>query len=298
MVKLVRTPAMLACIGTACALLACQLGGSPPAEELPAEPPTAESQPIVKNTPTVGGVPVETTVPTEKPTEPPTATTAPTQAPPSGGGTSAAAEVMTMTSYASADRVFHVIGVIVNNGELPFWQIQVKFDVLDQAGVVMDTVTGYAGYALLFPGEITPFEASFADPFPRAVAEVQVSLEGEPMSYAHIEQNSYLNSHTHACELLHVEGRSPEFGDYEVVGEVRNSADQSITDVGISVMVFDAADNLLAAELRINPDKYVIGEGLVLAPGETSTFDVWIGTLATGGEPARIEVGCEGVKTE
>jgi hypothetical protein len=32
--------------------------------------------------------------------------------------------------------------VIVNDGAFPIWQIAVQYDVLDQQGVVMDTVTG------------------------------------------------------------------------------------------------------------------------------------------------------------
>jgi hypothetical protein len=205
--------------------------------------------------------------------------------------------VLTSTNFVSADGVFHVIGVIVNDGAFPIWQIAVQYDVLDQQGVVMDTVTGYPGYQLLLPGELTPFEASFADPFPREVGDVQISLQGEAKSFEEVEQNSYLNSLTHACEVVQVEGRAPSSGDYEVIGEVRNTADLSVINFGVKLMVFDAGDNLLGAFVNIVPDKYVIGEGILLVPGETTTFTGWFGTLADGGEPARIEVGCEGEKT-
>jgi hypothetical protein len=204
--------------------------------------------------------------------------------------------VLTSTNFVSADGVFHVIGVIVNDGAFPIWQIAVQYDILDQQGVVMDTVTGYPGYQLLLPGELTPFEASFADPFPREVGDVQISLQGEAKSFEEVEQNSYLNSLTHACEVVQVEGRPPSFGDYEVVGEVRNTANLSVINFGVKLMVFDAADNLLGF-VDIVPDKYVVGEGILLAPGETTTFKGWFGTLAEGGEPARIAVGCEGEKT-
>jgi hypothetical protein len=204
--------------------------------------------------------------------------------------------VLTSTNFVSADGVFHVIGVIVNDGAFPIWQIAVQYDILDQQGVVMDTVTGYPGYQLLLPGELTPFEASFADPFPREVGDVQISLQGEAKSFEEVEQNSYLSSLTHACEVVQVEGRPPSFGDYEVVGEVRNTANLSVINFGVKLMVFDAADNLLGF-VDIVPDKYVVGEGILLAPGETTTFTGWFDTLAEGGEPARIAVGCEGEKT-
>jgi hypothetical protein len=205
--------------------------------------------------------------------------------------------VLTSTNFVTSDRVFHVIGVIVNDGAFPIWQIAVQYDVLDQQGVVMDTVTGYPGYQLLLPGELTPFEAEFIDPFPREVGDVQISLQGEAMSFEEVEQNGYLNSLTHACEVVQVEGRPPSFGDYEVVGEVRNTADLSVIHFGVKLMVFDASDNLLGVFVNIVPDKYVIGQGILLAPGETTTFTGWFSALAEGGEPARIEVGCEGEKT-
>ena len=294
--NIAKSPAALAWVGVMFTVVACQLGGGGQAPDAQAETPIdSGSQPLAKSTPTPGGVPIQ---PTLEPTAPPAPTQEPPpgSTPPSGGGSTASAQVLTSTNFVSADGVFHVIGVIVNDGAFPIWQIAVQYDVLDQQGVVMDTVTGYPGYQLLLPGELTPFEASFADPFPREVGDVQISLQGEAKSFEEVEQNSYLNSLTHACEVVQVEGRPPSFGDYEVVGEVRNTANLSVINFGVKLMVFDAADNLLGF-VDIVPDKYVVGEGILLAPGETTTFTGWFDTLAEGGEPARIAVGCEGEKT-
>lgn len=295
--NITKSPAVLAWVSVTCTILACQLGGGGQAEEVQPEPLAGESQPIAKSTPTTGGVPIQPTLePAASPF--PTQEPAPASTPATGGGDSPSAQVMSMTSYVSADGVFHVDGVIVNDGAYPFWQLEVKYDVLDQQGVVMDTVTGHAGYAMLLPGEITPFSTDFVDPFPREVGDVQVRLEGEAMSAAEIEQNSYLSSYTHACEVISVEGRPATVGDYDVVGEVRNTSGQSVTDFDIDLIVYDTADNLLGVLTFIIPDKYVIGEGLLLAPGESTTFKGWFSNLAEGGEPARIVVGCEGVKTQ
>ena len=296
MKNFVKSPTMLAWVSVTCTILACQLGGGGQAQDSEAETPVdSGSQPLAKSTPTTGGVPIQ---PTLEPTAPPAPTQAPPgSTPPSGGGSTASAQVLTSTEFVTSDGVFHVIGVIVNDGAFPIWQIAVQYDVLDQQGVVMDTVTGYPGYQILFPGEITPFEAEFVDPFPREVGDVQVSLQGEAMSLEEVEQNGYLNSLTHACEVVQVEGRPPSFGDYEVAGEVRNTADLSVINFGVSLMVFDAADNLLGVYVHIVPDKYVMGQGILLTPGETTTFTGWFSSLAEGGEPARIEVGCEGEKT-
>jgi len=297
MKNIARSPATLAWVSVMFTVLACQLGGGGQAPDTQAETPVdSGSQPLAKSTPTPGGVPIQ---PTLAPTAPPAPTQElpPGSTPSGGGGSAASAQVLTSTTFVSADGVFHVIGVIVNDGAFPIWQIAVQYDVLDQQGVVMDTVTGYPGYQLLLPGELTPFEASFADPFPREVGDVQISLQGEAKSFEEVEQNSYLNSLTHACEVVQVEGRAPSSGDYEVIGEVRNTADLSVINFGVKLMVFDAGDNLLGAFVNIVPDKYVIGEGILLVPGETTTFTGWFGTLADGGEPARIEVGCEGEKT-
>jgi hypothetical protein len=294
-----KSPAALAWVGVMFTVVACQLGGGGQAPDAQAETPIdSGSQPLTKSTPTTGGVPIEPTVePTASPV--PTQGPAPASTPSSGGGDAPSALVTTITSYVSADGVFHVDGVIVNDGAYPFWGLEVKYDVLDQQGVVMDTVTGHAGYALLFPGEVTPFSTDFVDPFPREVGDVQVRLEGETMSTAEIEQNSYVNSYTHACEVISVEGRPATVGDYDVVGEVRNTSGQSVTNFDIDLIVYDTADNLLGVLTFIIPDQYVIGSGgLVIAPGETTTFKGWFSNLAEGGEPARIVVGCEGVKTQ
>jgi len=295
--NITKSPAVLAWVSVTCTILACQLGGGGQAEEVQPEPLAGESQPIAKSTPTTGGVPIQPTLePAASPV--PTQEPAPASTPATGGGDSPSAQVMSMTSYVSADGVFHVDGVIVNDGAYPFWQLEVKYDVLDQQGVVMDTVTGHAGYAMLLPGEITPFSTDFVDPFPREVGDVQIRLEGEAQSFAEIAENSYMNSYTHACEVISVEGRPATVGDYDVVGEVRNTSGQSVTDFDIDLIVYDTADNLLGVLTFIIPDKYVIGEGLLLAPGESTTFKGWFSNLAEGGEPARIVVGCEGVKTQ
>lgn len=294
---IVKNPATVAWIAMAGTMLACQLGGAADTQDLheaTLASPAGESAPLMKSTPTETMMPAS--VPTEAP--PPDQGSTPASTPPGGGGNTASAEVLTMTHFASADNVFHVIGTIVNNGDLPISAMQVTYDVIDRAGVVMDTITGYSGSYMLFPGEITPFEAEFVDPFPREVGDVQIRLEGDAVSLAELNENSYLKSFTHEFESVKVEGRTPAVGDYEVVGEVKNTSDKSVTDVDITIMLFDAADNLLGVQLSVIPDKYVIGQGILLAPGETTTFDAWFGTLAEGGDVARIEVGFEAVKTE
>src|SRR3990170_2577282 len=160
---------------------------------------------------------------------------------------------------------------------------------------------GVKGSDLAREEQIIPriaFDANFVDPFLREVGDVQVRLEGDAMSLAELNQNGFLSSFTHEFEVVRVEGRPPDIGDYEVVGEVKNNSGQSVTHVLITVMLFDSADNLLGAVTHITPDKYVIGEGILLAPGETTTFKGWFGSLAEGGDVARIEVGFEGEKTE
>ena len=300
---IVKNPVTVAWIAVASTMLACQLGGAGETQDLQeSSPATAavESVPLMKPSPTPGEVPTETVMPTSVPTEAPAPDqgSTPASTPPGGGGNTASAEVITMAQFVSSDGVFHVIGTIVNNGDLPISSMEVSYDVLDQSGVVMDTIKGYPGYYLLFPGEITAFDANFVDPFPREVGDVQVRLEGDAMSLAELNQNGFLSSFTHEFEVVRVEGRPPDIGDYEVVGEVKNNSGQSVTHVLITVMLFDSADNLLGAVTHITPDKYVIGEGILLAPGETTTFKGWFGSLAEGGDVARIEVGFEGEKTE
>jgi hypothetical protein len=300
---IVKNTATVAWIGVAFTMLACQLGGADGTQDLqeaPSATAAVENVPLMKPSPTPGEVPTETVMPTSGPTAAPAPDqgSTPASTPPGGGGNTASAEVITTAQFVSADGVFHVIGTIVNNGDLPVAAIEVSYDVMDRDGIVMDTITGYPGYYMLFPGEITPFEAEFVDPFPREVGDVGVRLEGDAMSFAELNQNSYLNSFTHEFEVVRIEGRLPDVGDYEIVGEVKNASGQSVTDADVTVMLFDAADNLLGVETSIIPDKYVIGQGILLASGETSTFDAWFGTLAEGGDVARIEVGFEAVKTE
>jgi hypothetical protein len=73
-----------------------------------------------------------------------------------------------MISFVSADGDFHVNGVIVNDGAYPFWQLQVKYDILDQQGVVLGVFTSILtdkyviGEGLVLArGETTTFQAGF-----------------------------------------------------------------------------------------------------------------------------------------
>jgi len=155
---------------------------------------------------------------------------------------------------------------------------------------------GIPGYVLLFPGEITPIHARFMDPITREIGDVIITLEGRVMGPEEIARNDFLASLTHDLEVVRVEGRVPEAGAYQVLGEVRNTSGVDLAEVEVSIMLFDADDHLLAVDTLVLPDNFVFDGGSQLRVGETTTFEAWFRDFAGEGDVVRIEVQVGGEK--
>ncbi|MCZ7544087.1 MAG: FxLYD domain-containing protein [Anaerolineae bacterium] len=178
-------------------------------------------------------------------------------------------QVTRVTSiYDQPNNLWYFVGEVVNQGEAGYHNIEVKLDLLDDAGNVVGTQTTSADVPYLRPQEASPFVVAFQSA--PAWTRFQASAQGEPIPEGVVYP--FLASGDDKA------GFDRAAGGFVVTGMLGNVGNTVAQRPKVSVIVLSA-------------DERVIGYGstfletAVLNPGERAPFMVTVG-LTTGEEIA------------
>lgn len=254
------------------AILACSVGRDVVGEEsgssiAPTQAEIGEAQP----TEPADEPPVESPTTAPEPTDPP-----PTEPPP----TSASVDVIDTNWYTDSVGIFHFLVLAKNTGDVPLGLVEAVVVLRDDAGNLVATSSGYLGIDTLSPGEIAPADVFFLES-PGEWSEFEVTVQGD-------EDLSFLSTYSE-LEIVSHTGRVPTFGEYEIIGEIRNIGDKTASFVEVVAILFDAEEKFIGTNFTFaSLDK--------IPPEGTSPFALTI--LDAAGDVARYELQIEGLFEE
>jgi hypothetical protein len=160
--------------------------------------------------------------------------------------------------YVDTINYLHVVGEIVNNTAQHLLDVEIRVNVFNSQGQLLDTATGYTWLTYIPAGVRTCFDAYIdtADVPGWSYYEIPPPLhwpDGDPLP------NMAVYNHSGSYESV--------FGSYTIVGTVRNDHGSRVGSVSPVGTVYDAAGTVLGCE-------YTLADVWTLDPGQTSDFSL------------------------
>lgn len=202
---------------------------------------------------------------TEQPTEPPPNTPdnqaqQPTETPQSEPA-QIEVEVLDVGWYTTVIDSFYAIGLVENTGNVDLVYVKVTATLLDEQGQIMASDYGYADTDLMQVGAVAPFAVLFSEGVPDGWTDYEISIEA---SEAYDSDWYY---HYTAFEIISSESVDPEYGDYAIQGEVKNTGQLDAEFVKVTAVLYDANGNITGTDWT-----YVGQDRSELKSGEAVAF--------------------------
>jgi len=227
----------LAVVPIAIGVLACSLGGA--AE--PAPEVGGEGVPVSKATPTSVDQPATTTdvppAPTiaPEPTQVPAAVAGPVQVEPSDADVPFRIVDLNVRMDVLVPVLF---GLVENVSDTTLGSVEITIFFLDEQKNVVGESSGYSGFFITAPGELSPFEVYFPEVDPDTVSSVALGADWTPYSGTFPDTRE-------GFELEGVQGAWGEFDHYEVSGTLINSNPKLARFVDLAIAFYNSTGKLI-----------------------------------------------------
>ncbi len=187
-------------------------------------------------------------------------------------------------SYGRVNKSIWFFGDVRNDGAEPREAVEVRINLLDQAGQEIVSDTGYAQMSYLNPGEVAPFLVLFTDDeAPPQVASITIEVRSRKADF---ELGYTLRDLSIDGDLKVTTG---QFGELKISGQVRNDSAEPIKFPQVYAVFYDAAGAVVGID-----DSFAetTGDEQSLPPGQGARFEIsW---QIFNGEPARYRLFAEG----
>jgi hypothetical protein len=185
-----------------------------------------------------------------------------------------AVNVLDVNWYTSSIDHFHFIGLVENSGNVDLEYVMPVLILRDTEGKLVATDYSYTALDVLLVGDIAPFKITFIEAVPEW-SEYEITIEADEVFFF----NAYRD-----LEVVSADGKVPEFGAYEIVGEVVNTGDSDAEFVEVIAILYGADGKLLGTDSIYTTLYTVVAGGtspftilfLQIAEGTVDHFDLLI----------------------
>ena len=179
------------------------------------------------------------------------------------------------SNYSISDQgYFSIFGIAENTDTVPMEFIKAVVIVKDNAGSTIVEDFSYTFLDLLQPSMTTPFNITFIE-VPENWSYYEITIMPEP--------NEFMQTLTQ-FDILSNSGSPGSFGNYEIIGEIRNNGEVPANYVEISAAVFDSAGTILGVGFGYADVDLIEPQGTssfslsipYLAEGEVASYQLWV----------------------
>jgi hypothetical protein len=190
------------------------------------------------------------------------------------------AEVENVNWYISSIDSLWFIGLVKNTGNVDLEFVEINVLLRDGEGTLVASDFTYSELDTIPVGEYSPFTVLFLEE-PESWEKYEVVVEGE--------EAGFLTPYTE-FEIISANGKQGSFGDYEIVGEIRNTGSQDAEFVEISAALYDINGKLIGVDFTYTDFDKVVAGG-------SSPFTIMFLSTADG-DPDHFELFIEGSISE
>lgn len=175
------------------------------------------------------------------------------------------ADVININWYTDSINTLHFVGTIQNSGTVDLSLTEIVVNLRDDAGTLVGTASSYSSLDVIKVGETSPFHIIFLES-PSNWTNHEVLVQGS--------ENSFIQSYRD-FEVIAPQGKAGDFGDYEIVGEIKNIGGQDAQFVKVIAILYDQSGKILGVEFTYTTLDKVVAGG-------TSPFQILVFSIAEG----------------
>jgi hypothetical protein len=184
-------------------------------------------------------------------------------------------QIINVSQYVDSGGTLHFVGEVQNNVGVTVEDVSVDVRLFDDEGEMLTDEEWSIPMNLIPDGDKSPFEVLFLEP-PDEWATFEIEPSGEVADFMLKYTYSDLEIVEHASDI-------PDFGDYQITGQVRNTGDKDAQFVQVTITLYGADGSVVSVD-------YTFLEGDVLESGDTAPFEILIFGTAGPADSYRLQV--------